>query len=74
MTEALNEFSGTVVMVINEVGLGIVPDNPLARLFRDCSGRCAQFFAAAADEVYFCTCGIPLKIKPSGFLPDQNTK
>ena len=57
------EASSHVVMVINEVGLGIVPENRLARLFRDLSGRCSQTIAAAADRVYFTSCGIPLRLK-----------
>ena len=60
---ALKNFPGTAVLVINEVGQGIVPENELARRFRDCSGRCGQMIAAAADEVWYCVCGIPMKIK-----------
>ena len=60
---ALKAFPGTAVLVINEVGQGIVPENALARRFRDCSGRCGQMIAAAADEVWYCVCGIPMKIK-----------
>jgi len=54
---------GVVIFVTNEVGLGIVPAEPLARRFRDCAGRCNQIMAAAADEVYFLVSGIPVKIK-----------
>lgn len=60
---ALRSFPGLAVLVINEVGQGIVPENELARRFRDCSGRCGQMIAAAADEVWYCVCGIPMKIK-----------
>ncbi len=60
---ALEEYPGQVVLVLNEVGLGIVPGTPEGRVFRDCSGRCGQMCAAAADEVWMCVCGIPLKIK-----------
>jgi adenosylcobinamide kinase/adenosylcobinamide-phosphate guanylyltransferase len=49
--------------VSNEVGLGIVPDNPLARKFRDFAGILNQRVAQAADEVYFTASGIPVKIK-----------
>lgn len=55
---------GTVIFVTNEVGMGIVPDNPLAREFRDLAGRCNQTIAAEADEVWFIVSGIPMKIKP----------
>ena len=52
-----------VIMVIDEVGLGLIPESPVARKFRDLAGRCAQTVAAEADEVYFMTAGIPLKVK-----------
>lgn len=52
-----------VVMVTDEVGLGLSPESPVARRFRDLAGRCAQTVAAEADEVYFMTAGIPLKVK-----------
>ena len=63
LTAALKAFPGVAVLVIDEVGQGIVPANELARRFRDCSGRCGQMIAAAADEVWYCVCGIPVKIK-----------
>lgn len=61
--EAARRRPGTVIFVTNEVGLGIVPDNEAARLFRDLAGRCNQQVAAAADSVYLVTCSIPIKIK-----------
>lgn len=51
------------VLIINEVGLGLVPELPLARRFRDLSGRCAQVIASEADEVYFMVAGIAQRIK-----------
>jgi adenosylcobinamide kinase / adenosylcobinamide-phosphate guanylyltransferase len=54
---------GTVIFVTNEVGSGIVPDNALARKFRDLSGRCNQAMAKGADEVIFFSCGLPLFLK-----------
>jgi adenosylcobinamide kinase/adenosylcobinamide-phosphate guanylyltransferase len=54
------------VVVTNEVGTGIVPADRLSRLFRDLQGRVNQVFARAADEVYLCVSGIPLKIKGPG--------
>ena len=54
------------VVVTNEVGAGIVPADPLSRLFRDLQGRVNQVFARAADDVYLCVSGIPLKIKGPG--------
>ncbi len=55
--------SGTVIFVTNEVGMGIVPENPLARRYRDLVGRCNQVLAAGADEVIFVACGIPINLK-----------
>jgi adenosylcobinamide kinase/adenosylcobinamide-phosphate guanylyltransferase len=59
--------AGPVIIVSNEVGLGIVPDNPLARAFRDNLGRANQLVAAAADVVVFMAAGIPIILK--GSLP-----
>ncbi|MEA3241079.1 MAG: bifunctional adenosylcobinamide kinase/adenosylcobinamide-phosphate guanylyltransferase [Pseudomonadota bacterium] len=53
----------TIIMVTNEIGLGIVPDNPLARQFRDLAGFANQKLAAACDSVYLLSCGLPLKLK-----------
>lgn len=61
---AVRSFSGTVIFVTNEVGNGIVPDNALAREFRDLAGIVNQKIAAAADEVNLVVCGLPLRIKP----------
>jgi adenosylcobinamide kinase/adenosylcobinamide-phosphate guanylyltransferase len=55
---------GPVIVVTNEVGSGVVPDNRLARVFRDCAGRMNQVLAGAADEVYLLVSGIPVRIKP----------
>jgi adenosylcobinamide kinase/adenosylcobinamide-phosphate guanylyltransferase len=56
----------TMVVVSNEVGLGIVPENRLARAYRDLLGRANQRLAAAAAEVYLVVSGIPLEIKGIG--------
>jgi len=63
LLEAARGNSGTFIFVTNETGMGIIPDNPSARLFRDLSGRCNQVMAVGADEVVLMTCGLPLKIK-----------
>lgn len=52
-----------VILVSNEVGMGIVPDNALARAFRDAAGLLNQWVATAADEVYLAVSGLPLKVK-----------
>lgn len=54
---------GPVVLVANEVGLGIVPDNAMARQFRDHAGRLHQLVAAQANDVYLMAAGLPLKMK-----------
>jgi adenosylcobinamide kinase/adenosylcobinamide-phosphate guanylyltransferase len=59
--EGLSE--GRVFIVSNEVGMGIVPENELARRFRDLAGRLNQRVAAASDEVYVTFSGIPVRIK-----------
>ena len=51
-------------IVSNEVGMGIVPENALARKFRDLAGAVNQKVAVIADEVYLVTAGIPMRIKP----------
>ncbi len=55
----------TIIVVTNEVGSGIVPDNELARRFRDCAGRANQVIARAADEVQLLVSGIAVRIKPA---------
>jgi adenosylcobinamide kinase/adenosylcobinamide-phosphate guanylyltransferase len=53
-------------VVSNEVGMGIVPENEIARKFRDLAGMLNQKIAAIADEVYLVTAGIPLQVKGKG--------
>lgn len=61
-----------VVMVTNEVGCGIVPENQLAREYRDLAGWANQKVAAAADEVYFCVAGQAVDVKKMSFrFPDE---
>jgi adenosylcobinamide kinase/adenosylcobinamide-phosphate guanylyltransferase len=60
---ALPRLKSPVVLVTNEVGLGIVPDNALARSFRDAAGIMNQIIAAVADEVEFVVAGLPMKLK-----------
>lgn len=63
LAATLLELESPVVFVTNEVGLGIVPDNALARSFRDAAGIMNQTIAAAADEVEFVVAGLPMKLK-----------
>ena len=52
-----------LVMVTNEVGLGLVPETKLSRVFRDIAGFVNQYIASLSDEVYLVCCGLPLKLK-----------
>ena len=63
LVASLSATQGSVILVSNEVGLGIVPDNALAREFRDHAGRLHQAVAAVAQRVYFVVAGIPTVIK-----------
>ncbi len=72
LTAALPTLAGPVALIANEVGLGIVPENRLARRFRDAAGRLNQAVAAAADRVVLVTAGLPLILKdetPEGPSP-----
>lgn len=63
LTAGFARLRGRVVLVANEVGLGIVPDNALARAFRDLHGTMNQAVAAAADRVVFVAAGLPMVLK-----------
>jgi adenosylcobinamide kinase/adenosylcobinamide-phosphate guanylyltransferase len=63
LTLALPGLVGPVVFVANEVGLGLVPDTPLGRAFRDAAGRLNQAVAAVAQKVMFVAAGLPLTLK-----------
>ena len=63
LIEAISTAPGRLVFVSNEVGLGIVPENRMAREFRDHAGRLHQRVAAIVPEVYFVAAGLPLKMK-----------
>lgn len=63
LVAALAAVAGPVILVSNEVGLGIVPENALARRFRDLQGRANRRVAAAAGRVTFVAAGLPLVLK-----------
>lgn len=64
LTDALAAQRSPVVFVTNEVGMGIVPENRLAREFRDAAGWLNQSVAGACDAVWLCVSGYPLRVKP----------
>lgn len=63
LCQTIKKIKARVIIISNEVGMGIVPDNALAREFRDIAGRLNQIVAAGADEVFVMFSGLPLKIK-----------
>lgn len=63
VVKAATSSEATVVLVANEVGLGMVPDYPLGRAYRDIAGHVNQYMADAADAVYFVVAGLALEIK-----------
>ncbi len=65
LAAAVEKSRATSVIVSNEAGMGIVPDNPLGRRFRDLSGTANQKIAATADTVIFMVSGIPMFLKGS---------
>jgi adenosylcobinamide kinase/adenosylcobinamide-phosphate guanylyltransferase len=65
LAEAVRSAPGAIILVSNEVGAGIVPENRLARRYRDLAGWTNQAMAAACDRVVWTVAGIPVTIKPS---------
>lgn len=63
LLRGISETEATVLMVTNELGSGIVPENLLGRVFRDIAGRVNQQLAGCCDEVFLTVCGLPLKLK-----------
>jgi adenosylcobinamide kinase/adenosylcobinamide-phosphate guanylyltransferase len=63
LIQNIKAMDGCLVMVTNEVGSSIVPENHVARVYRDILGRVNQCIAALCSEVYLVTCGIPLRLK-----------
>lgn len=67
LAEALSRYEGTVLLVTNEVGSGIVPEYKLGRVYRDLAGRMNQRIAEACDEAFLVTSGIPVELKRLAF-------
>ncbi len=63
LLEQLKSMQAPVVLVSSEVGMGIVPENKMARVFRDHAGRLHQDLAEMATEVFLVAAGLPIKIK-----------
>jgi len=63
LLQAVETSPGTLLVVTNEVGMGVVPEHPMARVFRDLAGQANQQVAAAASEVWFSVCGITRRWK-----------
>lgn len=63
LIKAISTINTPIIFVSNEVGQGIVPENKMARDFRDHAGNLHQKLAAAVDQVYFVTAGLPSKLK-----------
>ena len=61
--DAAKQFAGDVIFVSNEVGMGIMPANAMARNYGDLAGRCNQVIATAADKAMFVSCGIAMTLK-----------
>jgi adenosylcobinamide kinase/adenosylcobinamide-phosphate guanylyltransferase len=70
LAEWLSHAQNPVVLVSNEIGLGLVPDTPLGRRFRDAQGRLNQAVAAVVPNVVFVAAGLPLRLK--GQFPKEN--
>lgn len=65
LVDALQSGPPHAIVVTNEVGMGIVPESPLGRTFRDLAGLAHQRLSQQADEIYLAILGTVLKIKPS---------
>jgi len=61
--EAVLKLPCDLVLVHNEIGLGVISDNPLARRFVDLSGKAAQLMGQYCDEVFFCSAGLKMRMK-----------
>jgi adenosylcobinamide kinase/adenosylcobinamide-phosphate guanylyltransferase len=72
LVATLGEIEDTsIILVSNEVGLGIVPDNAMARTFRDLAGAAHQRLAETCDDVYFVVAGLPMTLKGEAPVRDE---
>lgn len=67
LVQSIRQYTGTVLLVTNEVGSGIVPEYKLGRVYRDLAGRMNQRVAQACEEVFLVTSGIPVELKRNAF-------
>jgi adenosylcobinamide kinase/adenosylcobinamide-phosphate guanylyltransferase len=65
LQKCLRKLDASFLIISNEVGLGLVPDNRMGRLYRDILGRANQMLAQTADEVFLLVAGIPMRVKPN---------
>lgn len=72
LISSLENIEGPVMLVANEVGLSIVPENNLARVFRDEAGRLNKAVASAASDVIFMAAGLPMSLKKDGKVISQH--
>lgn len=63
LIDTFRRLEGLNILVTNEIGLGLVPENRMGRYFRDLQGRVNQRLGRAADEVVLSVCGIPMQVK-----------
>lgn len=66
------QLPGQVIVVSNEVGMGLVPPYPLGRAYRDLLGQANRLLAQQADEVYLLVAGIPMTVKRAGEQPPRS--
>lgn len=74
IADLILKAKSTYIIVSNELGLGIVPDNQLARVFRDVAGYANQILAQHAEEVYLTVAGIPVEIKSIGTILNNDLR
>jgi adenosylcobinamide kinase/adenosylcobinamide-phosphate guanylyltransferase len=73
LAEWLNHAPHPIVLVSNEIGLGLVPETPLGRRFRDAQGRLNQAVAAAVPNVVFVAAGLPLRLKGQSVMEKMSS-